>query len=494
MDKKPQVILARCDSYDPDRITEIVADGMKQMGLSATGKTIVKPNVVMAHPKYFPYAYTRSEVTEGVVRAARKEAKNLESLRIAERCGITIPTRFAFKFAGYTKMAKRIGVDLVSLEEVPQVEVPLKRPERLRDYLYTPEPIANCDFMITVPKFKAHPWTTVTFALKNWIGIQDDRHRLIDHDHHLDMKIADLQEIVSPDFIVIDGIVGGQDRMLTCVPYDLNLIVMGNNSVATDAVCSNILGLDPAEIDHIRFCHERGLGPLSLDEIDVTGDVSLKTAKADAAGFRTGLIRVEDYFEKSPITAYAGPPEEKKDCEYCWGGCPGALEEAIEIIHTTDPEADSKMKPIHTVFGRYEGSVDAKPGEKVLFIGDCAHWKGELQGEKVTVESVYGQEKKDPRRAGVRDIFLKMIVVFFNCFKKRKKVYIRVRGCPVSVAETVLYLSRTAKTKNPYFDFRIVVPFVLSWVGWRLRSIGRRLLFIPYQRKPKKLLEDQSNA
>ena len=43
-----------------------------------------------------------------------------------------------------------------------------------------------------MPKFKAHPWTTVTFSMKNYIGIQDDRHRLIDHDQKLNEKVADL--------------------------------------------------------------------------------------------------------------------------------------------------------------------------------------------------------------------------------------------------------------------------------------------------------------
>ena len=45
--------------------------------------------------------------------------------------------------------------------------------------------------------------------MKNYIGIQDDRHRLIDHDHRLDEKIADLQYILQPQFIAIDAITAG---------------------------------------------------------------------------------------------------------------------------------------------------------------------------------------------------------------------------------------------------------------------------------------------
>jgi P4 family phage/plasmid primase-like protien len=47
--------------------------------------------------------------------------------------------------------------------------------------------VARADFFVNCPKFKAHPWTTVTFSIKAYIGLQDDRHRLIDHDHRYGM-------------------------------------------------------------------------------------------------------------------------------------------------------------------------------------------------------------------------------------------------------------------------------------------------------------------
>jgi uncharacterized protein (DUF362 family) len=98
------------------------------------------------------------------------------------------------------------GVTKYHFEECPQVEIAYthaRAPARLRLH---PEPVARADFFVNVPKFKAHPWTTVTFGNKNYIGIQDDRHRLIDHDHRLNEKIADLQYIVQPQLIVIDAI------------------------------------------------------------------------------------------------------------------------------------------------------------------------------------------------------------------------------------------------------------------------------------------------
>ena len=48
--------------------------------------------------------------------------------------------------------------------------------------------------------------TGVTFSLKNYFGIQDDRHRLIDHDWALNRKIADLQHVVQPELVVIEAL------------------------------------------------------------------------------------------------------------------------------------------------------------------------------------------------------------------------------------------------------------------------------------------------
>ncbi|MFT5430262.1 MAG: hypothetical protein ACI9OJ_000935 [Myxococcota bacterium] len=342
--------------------------------------------------------------------------------------------------------------------------------------------MARADFFVNCPKFKAHPWTTVTFSLKNYIGIQDDRHRLIDHDHRLNEKIADLQEIVQPQFIAIDAIIAGQDRMLTPVPFDMKLIIMGNNQPAFDAVCCQIIALDPKSVDHIRLTSERGYGPLDMEDIEITGDVTLEEAKARAKGFRTGLTRVEKYFEGTKIRAYAGPPPENEYTDYCWGGCPGAMEEAIEIIRQLDEKADEKMKPFTVVFGAYEGPIETEDGGKVLFIGDCAKWKGDINGEYVAVESLYTERQHlDPRESRMSGIYGKMFDVYSSLFRRRKEKYIRVKGCPVSVAEQALYIAELGGTNNPYLSGRNILNFNASYVMYKLVYAFKRLTGHAYQ-------------
>jgi uncharacterized protein (DUF362 family) len=480
---EPKVILRDCSEYDVPTIRKIVREGIEELGLKPFGRTLVKPNLVAAG-KLFPHAFTRPEVGEAVLLALRDVAGgDIAELTVGERCGITMPTRLAMDQSGWSDMlARHKDVKKVHFEECPQVEIRYTHEGRLRDYVFTPEPVARADFFVNVPKFKAHPWTTVTFGNKNYIGIQDDRHRLIDHDHRLNEKIADLQYILQPQLLVIDAVTAGEGRMLTPRPFPLKLIILGNNQVAFDAVCCAIIGLDARTVEHIRLAEDRGFGTTDLAKIAISGDVTLEQARARAKKFEVGLVRVEKYFEGTKIKAYAGPPPEAEHTEYCWGGCPGAIEEAIEILRVFDKEVDSTMRPLHVVFGAYEGKIDAKPGEKVVFIGDCAKWSGTIADRPVQIRSVYKDRGTlDPHRAKHADIFAKMVTVKRLVSKAKKEPHIRLEGCPVSVAEQVLAIVELGGTKNPYTNGEDVLSFNKAYLTWRLVTVVNRLFGKKYQ-------------
>jgi uncharacterized protein (DUF362 family) len=470
---KPKVILRHCDTYDPARIAQIIGEGMDELGVRPRGRTMVKPNVVIAHHQVFAHAYTREEFLDGLLTAVRQRGDQISDLSVGERCGITIPTRYVFAMAGYPAVLRKHGVRAEYFDEGAQLPVSLKHPQALRSLIYVPEAIAHCDFLINAPKFKAHPWTKVTFSIKNYIGIQDDAHRLIDHDHLLHTKIADLQEVIAPGFIAIDAITAGERTMLTPDPYPLHLIVMGTNRVAVDSVCTRIVGLDPRDVDHIRFTAERGYGPLELEEIEISGDVSLEEARRRAANLRLTLEGVEQIFNgKSNITTYVGPPPDTY--RYCWGGCPGSLFEAMQIIRAFQPDVYHQVRNLHVVIGAYQGPIEAAPGEPVLFMGDCTHWQGEVHGQPVRITSLYQpRQTKDPTTAVSTDVVGKMVGVARNLVRHRGQTVIRVPGCPVSVAENVLYTSWLGKVTNPYFHHQIVFGFSYYWMVSKLARARR---------------------
>jgi uncharacterized protein (DUF362 family) len=480
---EPRVIIRNCPEYDVQAIRAMVREGLDELGLKPFGRTLVKPNLVAAG-KLFPHAHTRPEVGEGVLLALKdRSGDDVTELAVGERCGITLPSRLAFEESGFDAMIARVpGVKKYYFEECPQVEIPYTHAGRLRDYVFTPEPVARADFFVNMPKFKAHPWTTVTFGNKNYIGIQDDRHRLIDHDHRLNEKIADLQYIIQPQLLVIDAVIAGEGRMLTPKPFPLKLLILGNNQVAFDAVCCALIGVRARDVEHIRLAEDRGFGTTDLEKIKITGDVTFEEARARARGFEVGLVRVEKYFEGTAITAYAGPPPEAERTEYCWGGCPGAIEEAIEILRLYDKDCDRSMRRLHVVFGAYRGKIDAKPGEKVVFIGDCANWEGKVGDQLVQIKSVYKDRgTKDPHHAKHDDIYAKMISVKRNIARTKKQPTMRMEGCPVSVAEQVLALVDLGGTKNPYFEGGDIIGFNKAYLTWRLVTAVRRLFGKKYQ-------------
>ena len=111
---KHKVLIMRCDEYDPQRISGVIKQGMDECRVTPKGRTFLKPNCVTAHSELFPHAYTRPEFLEGVIMAVKAKGADIRELAVVERCGITLPTRWAFKEAGYMPVLSRHGVKAVS--------------------------------------------------------------------------------------------------------------------------------------------------------------------------------------------------------------------------------------------------------------------------------------------------------------------------------------------------------------------------------------------
>ena len=221
-------------------------------------------------------------------------SEKVADIAVGERSGITIPTRYAFKNAGYPEIIKKHKIKTYYFDEVSQVPIQIGNNQTLRNTVYVPQPIARTDFLINLPKFKAHRWCRLTLSLKNFIGIQDDRHRLVDHNLFFEQKIADLQAVIQPKFIAIDAISAGQKMMLTPTPFPMGAIVMGTNSCAVDTVGCHMVHVDPQDLLHLKYASQRGLGPMDLDEIEVSGDYPLAEIQSKTALLEARLIAHPD--------------------------------------------------------------------------------------------------------------------------------------------------------------------------------------------------------
>ncbi len=476
MEKKPKVLIMRCNEYDPGKIAGIVKEGMQELGVTPSGKILLKPNVVLAHPEVFPHAFTRKEFLDGVLAATKELAQDVKEISVGERSGITIPTRYNFKHAGYLEVIKKHKVKAYFFDEVRQIPVKIKGTHVLRDQLFIPKPITECDFLINLPKFKAHPWCRLTLSLKNFIGIQDDQHRLVDHNQYLEHKIADLQAVIQPKFIAIDGITAGQKMMLTPTPFPLGAIIMGTNSCAVDTVGCHMVKVAPKDLIHLKYASERGFGPMDLDQIEVGGDYPLDKVQEKTRDFEFCLERIDDYFgEDTNLSCTVGAFPEKHSPDYCWGGCPGALQEAMHIFRGFYPNVDKKMQKVRYVVGKVNSPLNLADDERVIFAGSCTSWEGKIDGKTVKIDSSYKTISEiDEKKTKSNDMLLKITGALIHAFLNRNSRYIHVKGCPLSVAQHVNYLSSMGKIGNPNFDPRLSIQANITYYQMRFHRLVAR--------------------
>ena len=426
-------------STTPRRSSAIIREGLEELGLRPFGRTLVKPNLVAAGP-LFPYAYTRPEFGEGVLRALRDVggSNDRPSSRPASAAASPCRRRVAFRESGWDAMLRAGRIK----------QLPLRGRAAGRDPAHAPEPAARLPvharadrarrLLRQLPQVQGAP-------VDHGDVLAEELHRHPGRSPPPDRSRSQAQREDR----------GPPAHHPAAVHRDRRHHRRRGPDADADAVrsrpdhhgqqpgrvrCGVLLDhrVDPRSVDHIRLSAEHGFGITDLAKIDITGDVTLEEARARAKGFKVGLIRVEKYFEGTHISAYAGPPPEPEHGDYCWGGCPGAIEEAIEILRVFDKTTDEQhARTCTSCSARTTARSLPSPARSVVFIGDCAEWKGQLHGKVVEIPNIYkDRATHDPHTATQQDIFAKLA----TARGKLTGDVIRLEGCPVSVAEQVLAL------------------------------------------------------
>lgn len=424
---KPKVVLRRCPDYEPDRISKIIAQGLEEFGLvpRIRGRVTIKPNVVFAHHKVAPSAYTRSEFVDGLLTALEAAAAPGTRFTIAEKCGAAIPTSRMLRHAGYYRLKRKHRVRLAPIEESKKVKVPLTRGV-LHQEVCLSRDIARRDFLVYAPKLKSNVLAHgMTASIKLNIGILCDRERMWNHNNRLDEKIVDLLEVGRPDFIVTDGIqaaVGG--NQMTEHGRPLGLVILAADPLAHDVVCAHILHLDPEKIGHLRQARDRGYGSLDLRDIELQGDITLDEVREKTKDWDLGFMPVTDV--PGNIKVLSGEP-------YCTGGCQGVLLDWLYMIKDRKPKLWNDLPHWTVVVGEYKGDVTAK---RLLLLGTCTKVEGRV--------------------------------------RVRRKI--RIRGCPPKHKTIVLLLLLKAGIVNPLLRVDLIIDsYFFLFVSWLRKIVKERI-------------------
>ncbi len=131
------------------------------------------------------------------------------------------------------------------------------------------------DRLINMPIFKQHNYTRVTGCLKNLMGMNYDNPSFHQGDLYIHQAIVDLASIFSPALCLVDATTILTERG----PFGPGKVIhpgkvlAGKDMVALDALCCNLLQVNPREVLHIQLANESGMGKMDLE-----GRVFRKTA------------------------------------------------------------------------------------------------------------------------------------------------------------------------------------------------------------------------
>lgn len=376
--KKYRVYLGACDNYDPKPVTDIILKALEhiQPNKPITGKIVIKPNLVMAHPKVATESFTRGEVTEGVVQALLEKGKDIDAIDVVEKSGLGVTTSTMYRHAGYKKL-KKYGVKLRAMEERKRSTVVLEK-GKVHTHLSINKEMAQRDFLVFVPKFKtnvlAHAYSG---ALKLNIGTIDSKERMFHHHHKLHEKIVDILEAANPDLIVTDGIrlsYGGNQMTQHSAP--MGVIAVSTNAVAHDMVCARLLNLDPFKIDHIKEAMDRGYGPTSFDDIEIIGDFPLEKGHEAVKDLDFGFYPVQQFPEKHECNFII-----KSGTPYCVGGCHGIFLDWLHMVKDRKPNRLKRFPTLTLLIGKVKEPIEAG---NVLLVGDCALASPHVKARKIS--------------------------------------------------------------------------------------------------------------
>lgn len=230
-------------------------------------------------------ATTNPEVVVAVIEAAQEAGA--KKVRVAESSVVGFDAGKVMADLGVQEMFERAGAEVLNLDKDPKNVVVKKIPRgKLLKKVKIFKPAVECDVLISVPVLKTHIFAGVSLGIKNVKGtLPDDQKKLFhrvgarkktEERFELDRCLSDMMTVHHPDFTVIDGMVGQEGFVsgfgVCGTAVRMNTIIAGRDFVAVDAVGAYLMGFDPLQINHLRYCHEMGLGKADLKMITLLGE------------------------------------------------------------------------------------------------------------------------------------------------------------------------------------------------------------------------------
>jgi uncharacterized protein (DUF362 family)/Pyruvate/2-oxoacid:ferredoxin oxidoreductase delta subunit len=263
-----KVTVRKCSKYDLQEVYNQIADIWEKCeGPDVSGKRVlVKPNILIDSDPSKAIC-THPVVVEAVIRLLQSKGA---VVLVGDSPG-AMARGYKGEKSGIFQVSRKTGSEWVDFSKGP-AELNLKKGK-----IRIASVIKEVDIIVSLPKFKNHGLVYFTGAIKNTFGLVPGFTKAKQHALHNDRisfseLLVDLNEAVTPQFFIMDGIVGmegpgpGQG-----IPINIGLLLGSSNPLALDIIASKIAGYNPNDIPTNAVALSRGIWMKKADEIIFDG-------------------------------------------------------------------------------------------------------------------------------------------------------------------------------------------------------------------------------
>jgi len=217
-----------------------------------------------------------------VVNAVISIFKSLAPVSIVESDNPFRLTSTAFTKCGYDRLAED-DVHLVNLSKEPFLKMIM--PGHYFKEHDMPMLLQRGFLLINIPTMKLEPnQVSVGAGIKNLFGLLPEVDKRIYHENLNDI-LLDLLIAFRPHLTIVDLtkiVLGNRNEGKT---RDANAVLVGRDPVAVDAVCADLLNLNPMKIDLLKRANQLDLGEVLIDRIRIIGTEDQKAKLSELCQF-----------------------------------------------------------------------------------------------------------------------------------------------------------------------------------------------------------------
>jgi uncharacterized protein (DUF362 family)/Pyruvate/2-oxoacid:ferredoxin oxidoreductase delta subunit len=322
-----KISVRKCSAYNVQEIYDLITDIYKSTGgPDVKGKRVlVKPNI-LTDDDPAKCISTNPAIVEAMVRFLQSNGATV----VVGDSPAVHTQKFRGEKSGIHKVCEATGAEWIDFMDSP-IEKTLRK-GKIRLAAIT----EKVDLIISLPKFKNHELVYFTGAIKNTLGLVPGFSKAKQHALHQDRNkfgefLVDLNEAVTPDYFLMDGITGmegpGPGRG---IPIEIGLLFGSTNPLALDIIASRIAGYEPLLIPTSRAAFFRKTWLKTLDDIIYDGPViktiikegftKIPVSSSNNIAFQFIMKRIKflKKLERRPVFIH----ENCTGCQKCVNICP----------------------------------------------------------------------------------------------------------------------------------------------------------------------------